>query len=499
MIKTSIRDIKVIGYYLGKIILDFGFIVFLPVIIGIIFKEKEPIWDFLLASGLCFVLGALLTIFLKSEREINWRQGLPLVCLVWLVAMFLSALPLYLSKHYASYLDACFEAMSGLATTGLTLTLDLDHLSFTHNFFRHLLMFVGGQGIIVVALSFLMRGAPGIFKMYVGEAREEKIFPNVISTARFIWLVSLVYLILGSTALAIIGVCEGMKLSNALFNSICIFMAGFDTGGFTPYSQNIGYYHSIFYELATLNIMFLGTLNFKLHYAVLSGNRKEIFKNIETVTFFITLMFTFFIVMLGLRQNKIYSSAIVYLRTGFYQLVSAHTGTGFSNIYSLQLIKEWPVMAWLGLIIAMGLGGAVCSTTGGIKTLRIGIIFKSICQDIRKILIPESAVSVGKFHHLQEIILDSKHVYSAFMITLFYILIYFFGALVAVGLGYPFLESLFESVSATANVGLSCGITQVGMPAILKVTYILQMWAGRLEFIAVFALIGFFIALLKEK
>jgi len=127
------------------------------------------------------------------------------VSLSWLVAMVLGAIPLYLSGHWKSFLDACFDAMSGFATTGLGLVQDLDHLSYAHNLWRHLTMFLGGQGIVVIALSFFVRGFSGAFKMYVGEARDEKIMPNVINTSRFIWLVSIVYLILGTLALGITG------------------------------------------------------------------------------------------------------------------------------------------------------------------------------------------------------------------------------------------------------------------------------------------------------
>jgi len=498
LIKPTSKDIKVILYYLGKIIVGIGFFTSLPIIVGFIFGEIEPIFDFLISSGLCFLLGLILIRLFKTDQLLSWTHGMLVVCLSWLMAMFLGAIPLYLSRHYASYLDSCFEAMSGLATTGLTLTIDLDSLSFSHNFFRHFLMFMGGQGIVIVAISFLVRGYSGAFKMYVGEAREEKILPSVVSTARFIWLVSIVYLILGVGVLSLVGIKEGMKLSSAIFNSLCIFMAGFDTGGFGPHSQNILYYHSLPFEFVTLVIMILGALNFKLHYSLWSGNRKEIVKNIETVTFFFSLMLIFLIVLLGLIQNGIYSGVMVYFRQGFYHLLSAHTGTGFGILYPTQL-KQWSSLAILGLILAMSLGGSSCSTTGGIKVLRIGIILKTLSQDIKRILLPESSVIIEKFHHTKEIILEDKQVRSCLLITLCYIVLYFFGALVAVGLGYPFLEALFESVSASANVGLSLGITQVGMPAILKITYILQMWIGRLEFMSIFTLLGFLVSSIKGK
>jgi trk system potassium uptake protein TrkH len=360
-------------------------------------------------------------------------------------------------------------------------------------------MFIGGQGIVIVALAFFVKGISGAFKMYVGEARDERVLPNVIHTARFIWLVGIVYLILGTVALGITGILNGMKPFNAFFHGACIFMAAFDTGGFAPQSQNILYYHSLPFEVVTITIMILGAINFKLHYHIWMGNRREILKNIETITLFVTIMITFFITAFGLTQIGTYPKAMMMFRKGFYQLISGHTGTGYMTIYARQFINDWNHLALVGVICAMALGGAVCSTTGAIKMLRVGIIFKALLEDIKRIILPERAIVVAKFHHIKEMFLEDRQARSALIITLAYLVLYGLGAIMGMLFGYPFLDSLFESTSAAANVGLSCGITTVTMPVALKLTYIFQMWAGRLEFMSVFTLIGFFVAVFKGK
>jgi trk system potassium uptake protein TrkH len=147
----------------------------------------------------------------------------------------------------------------------------------------------------------------------------------------------------------------------------------------------------------------------------------------------------------------------------------------------------------------MALGGGTCSTTGAIKMLRLGIIAKALKQDLRRIILPERAIVEQRLHHLKEIFLEDKQVRAALLITVSYLALYGIGALVGMLYGYPFLDSLFESTSAAANVGLSCGITTPSMPAGLKITYIVQMWSGRLEFMSVFTLIGFFIAAIKGR
>ena len=499
ILKPHLKDLKTIGFYLGKIILGLAFTMALPILIGIVFGEVNPVLDFVLSILISVLLGWLLMIICRTDEDLNWVQGMIVVSISWIIAMILGAIPLYLSGHWKSFLDACFDAMSGFATTGLTLVQNLDHMSYAHNFWRHLIMFLGGQGIIVIALSFFVRGFSGAFKMYVGEAREERIMPNVINTARFIWMVSIVYLILGTLALGITGIFNGMKPLNSFFHGACIFMAAFDTGGFAPQSQNILYYHSIIYEIITVVIMILGALNFKLHYHLWSGNRKEIFKNIEVVTLFFTVITTFFIVAVGLAQLGSYPNALILFRKGFYQLISGHTGTGFQTIYPQEFLDSWNPLALTGVIVAMALGGAVCSTTGAIKMLRIGIILKAFKEDLKRIIMPEKSMVIEKFHHIKEIFLEDKLVRSALTITLAYLVLYGLGTLMGMFYGYPFLESLFESTSAAANVGLSCGITSVGMPTGLKFTYIIQMWAGRLEFMSVFAIIGFLFAAIKGK
>jgi len=499
ILKPRPEDIKIIGYYLGKIMVSLGLAMLVPVVVGVAFGEINPLLDFLIGIEIALIFGLILTKLCFTERELNWMQGMIIVSLSWLVAMFLGAIPLYLSGHWKSYLDACFDAMSGFATTGLVLVQNLDHLSYNHNLWRHLMMFIGGQGIIIVALSFLVRGMSGALKMYVGEGRDEKVLPNVIHTARFIWLVGIVYLILGTLVLGVTGIFNGMRPVNAFFHGACIFMAAFDTGGFSPQSQNILYYHSLTFEVITIVIMILGALNFKLHYHLWTGKFKEIFKNIETRTLFMTVMLLFFIAAIGLSQAGVYPKAILLFRKGFYQLISAHTGTGYMTIYASQFINDWGDLALVAMICAMALGGGVCSTTGGIKLLRIGIIYKALKQDLKRIILPERAIVEQKFHHIKEIFLEDKQVRSALVITLAYLGLYGLGAIIGMLLGYPFLASLFESTSAAANVGLSCGITNVNMPAVLKLTYIIQMWAGRLEFMSVFTLIGFFIAVIKGK
>jgi len=499
ILKPRLDDYKIIGYYLGKITISIGVVMMIPFIIAIAYSEWPSAIDFLLSTSITLILGAILSIICYTKKDLATMHAMSVAALSWIVAMLVSAIPLFLSAHYGSYLDACFEALSGYATTGLTLVVDLDHMSNSCNFWRHLIMFIGGQGIVVIALTFLVRGTSGALRMYVGEARDEKIMPNVVETARFIWLVSIVYLVLGSGALSIAAIWGGLPPLKAVFDSVCIFIAAWDTGGFTPQSQNILFYHNLPLEIITISLMLLGATNFALHYTVWTGNRRELYKNIEIITLFVSVIVVLSITAWGVIERNIYNGVMPFSIKTFYHLISAHTGTGYSTIYPRQFINGWGPLAMLGVTLAMAIGGSVCSTTGGIKVFRIGVIYKALRQDIKKMLLPDSAVFIQKIHHIKDVVLKDKYVRVSALIFIAYVCLYALGTVVGMLYGYSLSEALFESVSAAANVGLSCGITSPAMPIPLKLVYMFQMWAGRLEFIAVMVLLGTIIAAFRGK
>ncbi|MFC1571925.1 TrkH family potassium uptake protein, partial [Candidatus Margulisiibacteriota bacterium] len=323
-LRPTNEDIRTIIYYIGRLIVALGLIIVIPLITAIIFKEWDQALNFLLSALISILIGLLLQKAAPSTQDMNWSQGLTVTSISWLVAMFLGAIPLLLSGFYLSYLDACFDAMSGFATTGLALIQNLDHAPHSLNMWRHLMMFLGGQGIVVIALTFLVKGTAGAYRMYVGEAREEKVLPNVIQTARFIWFISFVYLAIGASLLTLIGFLEGMPLVRSFLHGLWVFMAAFDTGGFTPQSQSILYYHSLPYELVTVVLMILGTLNFSLHYALWSRNFKEFFKNIEVRTLFFSVLTISIVSTIGLTQLSVYPHWLAHCRKGLYQIVSAH-------------------------------------------------------------------------------------------------------------------------------------------------------------------------------
>jgi trk system potassium uptake protein len=499
IVRPRWADFRVIGLYTGKVIIGVGLLMVIPLGTSLLFGEWNPFLDFILSMGACLVFGLGLEVLCQTSRDPAWGHGLVVVSFSWFMATVLGAIPHYLSGHFSSYLDAMFDVMSGYTTTGLILVQDLDHVSHGLNMWRHVLTFAGGQGIIVIALTFLFRGTAGAYKIYVGEGKDERLLPNVIQTARTIWLVSLAYLVVGSLFLWIAGMVLGMGPVRGLLHAVWIFMSSWSTGGFAPQSYNSFYYHSLLYEVITVPIFVIGSFNFALHWAVWTGKKTEIYRNIEIISFFTTVVIAMLLAMAGLMELNVYPDVIALFRKMFYQVVSAHTTTGLGTIYSRTFVRQWGTMAMLGIILAMAIGASACSTAGGFKGIRMGIIFKGVIQDVRRLISPESARIVEKWHHISPRILDDATVRTAMLIVLSYVGIYALGTFVGVYYGYDLVQAMFDSVSAGSNSGLSCGVVSPSMPTLMKVVYIFQMWAGRLEFMSLFAFAGYLVALFRGR
>ncbi|MBN1288398.1 MAG: TrkH family potassium uptake protein [Actinobacteria bacterium] len=471
-------------------VLSVGLIMAVPLATALICGEWNVCTDFLIGISACLIFWLGTEITCRVTLDLRVSHGLVVVSAGWLFAMVFGAIPHYLSGHFSSFLDACFDVMSGFTTTGLFLLQDLDHVSNGLNMWRHVLTYAGGQGIIVVALTFLFVRTSGALSIYLGEGKEEKLLPNVVNTARAIWMISLTYLVIGSVFLFVALKTCGMTPGRSFLHSIWLFMGSWSTGGFAPQSLNLLYYHSFTIELITMAIFVIGSLNFALHYSVWTGKHSEIWKNIEIRSFAVTALVVTFFVSLGFSKLGVYTTINEFFRKGFYIMISGHTTTGNATVYSSSLVNEFGVLALWAIVFAMAIGASAASTGGGFKNLRVGILIKSLWLDIRKMASPDSAVLSEKVHHLNDLWIDDPLARSAALIILCYIAIYFMGGLLGVAYGFSPSVAFFDSVSTGSNTGLSAGLVSPVMPVLLKVYYTLSMWVGRLEFISIFALIG---------
>lgn len=497
LIRPVAEDFRLIAYSLGRIFLVVGVAGLMPLVWAAGSRQWHPFGSFLLMVGVLAVLGVALVRLGPEEPRLGWSHGMVVVALTWLIVPAIGAVPLLLSGHYGSPLDAFFDGMSGLTTTGFTLIHDVDHLASSLNFWRHMLQFLGGQGIILAALS-IFAGTGGI-TLYFGEARDERVLPSVVSTARFIWAVAAVHLVVGVTVLA--AICWfvlGFTFDRSMFHGLMTFFAAFDTGGFTPQSTSIGYFHSAMYEMAAAVLMVAGTMSFGVHYALWRGPRRRVFANLETRTILATFGLTMALTLFGLAVAGVFTTAAGLTRQGFFQVLSAHTNTGLMTVPPAELAR-WSGLAYGGLAIAMALGGMGSSTSGAVKSLRVGLTIKAVVNQIRQVLLPEHAVVGTSYYQSGRKHLTPALIQSVMIVSLLYVALYLLGAGVALAYGVPLEAALFDSVSAGSNNGLSVGVADPSMPVPIKLVYILQMWAGRLEFVAVFSLLGFIYSWIRGK
>ncbi len=501
-LRSHFLSISIISYNTGYVVMGTALLMAIPLVTSLLLREWNPVLDFTISMSATLIIGFSLVLFGRQTRvkklRAEWKHGFIVASLSWIILMLLCSIPYILSGNVKSILDGCFDVMSGFTTTGLVLTQNLDHLSTGLNMWRHMLTFVGGQGIVVLALSFLLKNTSGAYKMYVGEAKDIGLVPSVKGTARIIWKISLIYLVVGTFALWICGMFIGLSPLSAFFHGLFMFESAWSTGGFAPYTQNIMYYHSFIYEIITIIFFVIGSLNFGLHYAVWQKKRKEMIKNIETQSFFITSFLACAFAVYKLSQLGIYTDSVSSFRRVVYNVISAHTTTGLGNIYARQFALEWGDFGILIIIIAMLIGGSACSTAGGFKGLRVGIVFKGMVAEIQKILSPERSVRVNKYHHIKDYVLDDSTVKISALIIVCYMVLFAFDTALGTYYGYPLADSAFEAASVTGNVGLSIGITAPSMPNLMKVQYILTMYLGRLEFVSVFALFGYIVGGIKK-
>lgn len=495
--RINTPGLKSVAYYTGNSMLIFTGLFMLPIVVALGYRDWNSLLDFSFSMSLSIILSVSLIIYGNKVKRglegLSWRHGLVVASLTWVLLTLISAMPFLLSGHSLSYLDAIFDVMSGFTTTGVFLLQDLDHISQALNFWRHLLTFVGGQGMIVLAISFFVKEIGSAYKFYVGEGKDIALVPNVKGTAQWIWKISLIYLLIGTLLLWLQGMRLGLNPLNSLFHGIYIFEAAWSTGGFAPNYQNILFYHDFLYESIGLVFFIIGSFNFGLHFALIQGKYSEFRKNIEVVSFFVSSFILSILAVIYLNNTGMYTNAISLFRRVVYNLLSAHTTTGFGSIYAQQFASDWGGLGITVMVVAMLIGGSACSTAGGIKGLRVGIIFKGIYADIVKLMKGDKTMRVVKYHHIKDHILDDATFRSAASIAILYILLFTIGVILTTLSGYSMLESAFEVASVSGNVGLSIGITQASMPAYLKIYYIMAMYLGRLEFISIFVLFGMFV------
>ena len=237
--RFSLYDVRVIGHYLGMLVLFSALLMVVPFVTALVFQEWDPAYRYLYSIGIALVVGSLLRFFRIQPGKLNRQQALAVVGLAWIVLGLFCSIPLYNSGHYLTYLDALFDSVSGITTTGASLIVDLDHLSYADNMFRFMMHLLGGLGLIVVALSLGVFGKRAGATLYTSEGRSEHVVPNVIHTTTFIAKVTAWFVLIGTVSISVLMLLSGIEPVRAILQSFWVAISGFVTGGFSPMQQSI--------------------------------------------------------------------------------------------------------------------------------------------------------------------------------------------------------------------------------------------------------------------
>jgi len=474
--------------YLGIFAILIGIINLFPLIVLAFYPEElDQALFFVVPGTITILIGLLINFFFRGAEKGRFErhQDAILVILIWILAIFASALPFILTGNY-NLTQAVFETSSGYSTTGLTVV-DVTVTPKIFLFFRSWLQFVGGIGLVLV-LTAAISDKFGM-RLYNTEGHSDKLVPNLIRSGRIIILIYVGYIFAGFILYMIFGM--------APFDAINHAMCAVATGGFSTQAGSIAAYNSLAIEIVTMVLMILGGTNFLVHLMLLSGKFKNVFKHIEVQSFLLMILgasiVSIFILMPFYGGS--FSSA---LRYGSFQFISALSGTGYQSISTFVGLPS----AFFGvLIIGMVLGAGMGSTAGGMKQYRVALAFKSLYWSIKDQLFHKNIIRKHYVNKLgNKMVVDKDDISQNYAFLQFYMIVLIIGTLIFASFGFTLEDSLFEFASALGTVGLSVGITGYNAHPLILWTSTLGMFLGRLEFYVIFIAISkMFIDLTRKK
>lgn len=372
---------------LGLLLMLFSVTMLPPIGVALYFDDGH--WQpFLDAFAALLILGAVVWWpARKCVRELRLRDGFLIVSLFWIVLSLAGAVPLYISdRPDLTVTDAVFEAVSGFTTTGATVIVGIDDLPTSILYFRQQIQWLGGIGIVVLAVALLPMLGVGGMQLLKAEsprpAKDVRLTPRITETAKALWAI---YLAL--TALCAAGYwLAGMTPFDAIAHSFTTV----STGGHSTHDASIGYFDNVAVEIVASLFMFLGSVNFALHYFVLRHRRvRDYFSDPEFRAFFTLVVLLMLLTAGMLLANNIYSAETA-IRTAVFQAISTQTGTGFfTTDYSL-----WPGALPVILLLATFISGSAGSTSGGMKVIRWLLIWKQGLREVQRLIHPSAEIPV---------------------------------------------------------------------------------------------------------
>ncbi len=467
---------KTVFFTLGILQIILGIFMLTPIIAQFLYNEIDS--SFFGASLITIIFGFLFFLSnIDHQKKLNLQQAFLLTALSWLSIAIFGSLPFVFSGLGFSFTNAFFESMSGITTTGSTIIPNLEDMPKGILLWRAILQWLGGIGIIVMAITLMPImnvGGMQLFKIS-GNDSSEKILPKSQEIA-----LRLIFIYSSLTALcAITYYYFGMSI----FDSITHSMTTIATGGFSNYNESIGYFNNFLIETSSMVFIILGSLPFIVYIKFLNGNKSIFTTDIQIITFLKIIIISVIILSIYLIIN---SDNQFNLRLIFFNVISILTGTGYVNAQ----FDNWGGFSLAMFLVLMFIGGCAGSTTCGIKIFRVQILILFISNQLKKIIYPKG-IFIMKYDQNP---IDDKFISSIISFIFMYLIIFFVLTALLSLTGLDFITSISGAATSISNVGPGLGST-IGpngnfssLPDISKWILSIGMILGRLELFAILVL-----------
>ncbi len=465
---------KVVG-----IVLFWESVLMIPSLIISILDSSHEIKAFIITIAITSLTGFLLSRFKSNSSEMRKREGYAAVALCWVFMSAFGALPFFISRSIPSYVDALFETVSGFTTTGSSIVRYIESMPRGLLFWRSFTHWIGGMGVLIFTMAlFPSIGGRPLFLMRAESPGPSpgKLVPKIGESSKILYIIYAVM----TAILIVLLILAGMPV----FNSFIYAFGTAGTGGFGMDALSVGAYNSPWIDWIITIGMFLFGINFTLYYLIIKGEWKNVFKNEELRLYFmyVLLGIVFIVINVLPKFNNDFSEA---LRYSAFTVSSLVTTTGYATVD----FNLWPMFSKSILLTLMFFGACAGSTGGGLKSVRILVLFKTVFYEIKHTIHPKSVQKIkvdGKS-------LDDDTLKSILIFFFAYVVIIIFSVIIVSLDDFDFITS-FSSVMATiSNIGPGFGavgpmVNFADFSALSKITLIANMILGRLEVIPVIVL-----------
>lgn len=464
----------VLGFISGQFLILFAISMLLPIAVGVGYRDEGLAVLSYTALG-CVVSGlALMRICPRSQADLTLREGIMLVVMLWTGVMIVGAIPFIFSPWFPTAIDAIFEATAGFTTTGGTVLPDVEVLPRSIQMWRCFSHWLGGVGIILLAIAILPLlgiGSMALYKAQAGAMKSERLKPRVIETARALWKFYVAATVIQYAALRFAGM--------DWFDSLCHTFSTMGTGGFSTRTASVGYYNSAPIEYIIVLFMIIAGLNFTVHYrAVRDRSILTYFRDIEFRVFLTIIAVATFVTMISLLENQRYGLELAF-RRALFQVASMASTTGFAT----DNYELWAPLPQMLLFVVGALGANTGSTAGGIKSFRFYVILLSLKREFKKMVERRAVFAI----RIGGQVLSEAQVHSALSFVLMVVMFLAVASCMLAALGVDMLTSVTTAASCMFSVGPAFGTVGPAenyshLPGMAKLILSICMLAGRVEF-----------------